>query len=294
MHYMRHYMHITCILHQYLLTLFVLAVPCPIGSTGASVPAGCTCPTGSVVATSTYPFYNSTCIAASCLEYYNRNPSSSSGTYTILVGGAMTQVYCDMSTTNGGSVGGWTLVAMRTRAVQMFTETAMTPVLPTDTGAGRIANIFTMANNNFPFSSIRYTNNDPNWAVATFASAQTFASLSASNPMYSQNAVVPAATVTSSVSTLRNYYWRAKSSSVAQFSDSGDYGFMVFTVAAPITSGDGWDVSYPTWILAGTDNSYDPSAYSNVASGLSISGSGCHWWGSCLSYMHVQTYVWLR
>lgn len=270
------------------------AVPCPGGTTGTTVAAGCTCPEGPVVPTSTAPFFSSPCVGTSCVEYYTRNPSSPSGPYNILVGSATVQVYCDMSTTMGG-VGGWTLVAMRVNAVQMFTEPAMTSLLPTNTGSGRIDAIFSMSNANYPFTAIRYTNNDPNWAIATFSSQQTFASLDASNPSYSQYPVIPSATVTSSVSSLVNYYWRAMSYPASPYSDSADWAYMAFTVAPPISSGDGWDLYNPSWILAGTDNSYDPSVNSNVACGLGVSGTtACHWWGACTGALHQQTYVWLR
>ena len=111
------------------------------------------------------------------------------------------------------------------------------------------------------------------------------------------------ATVVSTDSRLVNFYWKAQSGNYTGWSDSADWAFMCFAAASISGAGDGWDVSYPYWILAGTDNSYDPATYSNVVVGKPAAPSstaGAHWWGSTSTFQtnsgtfYTKTFVWLK
>ena len=111
------------------------------------------------------------------------------------------------------------------------------------------------------------------------------------------------ATVVSSDARLVNFYWKAQSGAYANFSDASDWAYMCFAAASIGTSGDAWDVSYPYWILAGTDNTYDPATHTNVVVGKPAapsSTSGAHWWGSTSNFQtnsgtfFTKTYIWLK
>jgi len=274
-------------------------VGCPPDSSGTNVVAGCRCTlTGTVVATSSAPFYSSTCAVVSrrsCNAYFLSNPALASGTFTIDLDDAGPlapfQVYCDMTTGNGG----WTLVDVRSGGVPMFTEPSYNPLLLT-TGTGRVSQIWDLANTNFPFTQIRFTNG-ASYAIATYSSAQTLSGLNAANPTYVPTAgpAVVTTNVVSSVAPLNGFYIRAQSGNNGPYSDSSDWAVFCFADNNIAAYGDAWDINRPIWLLAGNDNSYDSMANSDVncAAGLAPNGDGCHWYSTCPN-LAQPVYVWLR
>ncbi|MFO0607205.1 MAG: fibrinogen-like YCDxxxxGGGW domain-containing protein [Polyangiales bacterium] len=216
---------------------------------------------------------------------------TTSGVYTIdpdgAGGAAPFDVYCDQ-TTNGG---GWTLVAIREPGIQMFAETTRAPLIPTD-ATGRSANIWASNNTSFPFTSIRYTNTTPSFAIAALGGDTTLNALNTVNSSYVSTPLT--ATVTSSVSTLTNFYWRAQSGANSPFSDSSDWAYMAFAESGINAFGDGWDVFHPFWVLAGTDHTVDPFNATDDSVGLVVGMASCHWHSTCTNTFVTRTLVWLR
>ena len=226
--------------------------------------------------------------------------ASPSGTYFIDPDGSgpnpAYQAYCD-NTMDGG---GWTLVAIRASSgsSQMFNETISTPLLRT-AATGRLSSTAWAANSTFPFTQIKYTNDNNENATATFASSTSINALNAANTTYVSTPTT--ATVVSTDSRLTRFYWRAQSGASAQWSDAVDWAYMAFGNTS-INFGDSWDTGQGYWILSGTDNTYDPATHTNVAVGKPAGPSSvasAHWWGSGVfvnnagSYF-TKTYVWLK
>lgn len=267
-------------------------VACPTSSTGVNVPSGCTCTiAGTVTASSTSPFYISTCTAPPALSCTSVG-GTTSGTYNINpYGTGAFSVYCDL--TSGDS--GWTLVNSRTPGVVMFTESGFNPLL-TSSGNGRVTQIWSLSST-FSFTSMRFTDGLGSYATITFPAATTLANL---NSLYSSWTSSPVSgTVTTNVASLSGggFYFRGMSGSCGPFSDSCDYAFMGFSLSSISSLGDGWDVSYPAFILAGCDYT-DPASSSDVSVGLHSTGSlSCHWHSTCATangFASSTVYVWLR
>lgn len=218
------------------------------------------------------------------------------------------KAYCDNSMDGGG----WTLVAIRASSGinQIFNETIISPLL-TSSSVGRVSSTDWSANSSFPFTQIKFTNANNESATATFNSTTSISSLNASNTTYTS--VATSATVTSTDSRLVKFYWRAKSGNYSPFDDSADWAYWAFGEAT-LNSNDGWDTGRPYWILAGVDNTYDPSTYngngstnSGVVVGKTTIGNfaGRHWWGSDTVVFQLtgsvstdkfisKTFVWLK
>lgn len=215
-----------------------------------------------------------------------------SGTYTIDPDGsgpnAPFHCYCD-NVNNGG---GWTLVAVRQNAINIFNETLTSPLLTSAT-SGRTP-VWSSTNTSFNFTDIRYTNNNNEYAIATFGATTTLNALNTTYATYTSTSVP--CTVTSSDGRLVRFYFRGQSGANVPYNDSSDWAYMAFSAATIGTLGDSWDTVNPWWILAGTDNTNNPMTTSTVCGKVNVgfAGGGAHWSSVNTTNVTVKTYVWLK
>jgi hypothetical protein len=202
--------------------------------------------------------------------------------------------HCDQ-TTNGG---GWTLVAVHATNTAPYNEPAIDPVLP-GSGSGKTSQIWAYDNSSFNFTQVRFTNvSRSKYAITTAYNFQTLLAMNTGTGSYSSLAYYHGAYFSVAETNLANsagayFNWRGKSADVAEFSDTADWGYMVFNSGTQANTNDAWDREGRYWVLNGRDNSVDPATNPGATVLTDDTLAGQHW-NTTSTTSTTTTQVWLR